>query len=58
MAFDATAGPTRAASDQESSTPCLHKLIPAFDRTERRLFSFSRRKSGRLVDAMERIDGC
>ena len=31
MAVDATTSPTRAVSNQESSTPCLRKLLPAFD---------------------------
>ena len=50
MAFDATTSPTRAVFEQESSSPCLHKVFPAFDRTERRLFSFSSRKIGRSVE--------
>ena len=50
MAGDATTGPTRAVFDQESSSPCLRKVFPAFERTEWRLFAFGRRKSSRWVE--------
>ena len=50
MAVDATTSPTRAAFDQESSSLCLRKVFSAFGRTERRLFSFSRRKSSQSVE--------